>query len=307
MQTAKTVAGPDGPVSRDEVRDRAIEYLTQRAVCGYHGHDSPACEPTALAALALLAAKQHAAAARAVHWLQQAQTQAGSVGVRPGHDVPSWPTGLAVLAWQAALRLLPDPPRTIVASRDRAVAWILSTAGETSKRDELCGHDTTLAGWPWVTGTHSWLEPTALQVMALKAAGQAGHPRTREGIALLLDRQLPAGGCNMGNTTGIGQGLRPQLHTSGIALLALAGEPSTPRVRKSIHYVQKQLPLPGGALSISWGILGLCAHESDSAIEPAILQRRLERLPSPHAVALLLLATMRNDSPLIPLVQGAWA
>ena len=88
----------------------------------------------------------------------------------------------------------------------------------------LVGHDTTLQGWPWVVGTHSWVEPTAINVLALRSAGQAGHPRCREAVKLLLDRQLPEGGWNYGNTTVLGHVLRPQVQPTGLALAALAGE-----------------------------------------------------------------------------------
>ena len=50
---------------------------------------------------------------------------------------------------------------------------------------------------------------------------RSGGPR---GSAVLLDRQLPGGGLNYGNTYVLGQLMRPHVQPTGIALLALAGE-----------------------------------------------------------------------------------
>ena len=93
--------------------------------------------------------------------------------------------------------------------------------------------------WPWVLGTHSWIEPTAFNVLALKAAGRGEHPRTREAVRLLVDRLLPTGGCNYGNTTVLGQQLRPHLAPTGLVLLSLAGEQiNDSRIAKSLAYLQ---------------------------------------------------------------------
>src|SRR5207302_5660581 len=125
------------------------------------------------------------------------------------------PTSLAVLAALA----MPQNPLLDV---ERAVKWILETRGEALPQTPEMGHNTTLVGWPWVEDTHSWIEPTAMHVLALKAAGRGDHPRTREAVRLLIDRLLVGGGCNYGNTVVMDQGLRPHLQPTGLAMLALA-------------------------------------------------------------------------------------
>jgi hypothetical protein len=75
-----------------------------------------------------------------------------------------------------------------------------------------------------VAGTHSWIEPTALGVIALKAAGHERHERVQEAIRMILDRQLPHGGWNYGNTFVFGRELRPMPESSGAALAGLAGQ-----------------------------------------------------------------------------------
>ena len=86
----------------------------------------------------------------------------------------------------------------------------------------MIGHDPNLVGWPWVEATHSWLEPTALAILALCRGGLAEHPRVKAGVDLILDRALEAGGWNYGNKAVFGTELRPQPGPTGLALLALA-------------------------------------------------------------------------------------
>ena len=75
--------------------------------------------------------------------------------------------------------------------------------------EETTGHDTNLKGWSWRSDTFSWCEPTSMAMMALEVAGYGGHPRLIEAQRLLLDRQIPGGGWNYGNTTVFGQVLNP--------------------------------------------------------------------------------------------------
>ena len=123
---------------------------------------------------------------------------------------------------------------------------MLNVSGRPVERGDAAqrfvGHDTTLQGWPWVVGTHSWVEPTAISMFALRSAGQAGHPRCREAVKLLLDRQLPAGGWNYGNTTVLGHVLRAQVQPTGLALAALADETDIrPKVLRSLQWLEHTL------------------------------------------------------------------
>ena len=139
---------------------------------GYRRASSPCSEPTALAALALLATQRHGlapdetatACQAAAAWLADNQQSDGSVGVSQSVSKPGWMTPYAMLLWSALGGGWNRP-------RARAVTWLDSQKGTTvnplDNLDRVAGHDTTLVGWPWVAETHSWLEPTALAVLAL--------------------------------------------------------------------------------------------------------------------------------------------
>ena len=125
-----------------------------------------------------------------------------------------WPTALAVLAWHASTAH--DEPR------QRALDVLLAQGGIPLPRSPLVGHDTTLVGWTWIQGTHSWVEPTAVALLALRVSGQGEHPRCEEAVRLLLDRQLSSG-WNYGNTRTFDREMRPTPDSTGAALCALAG------------------------------------------------------------------------------------
>src|SRR5262249_52249430 len=146
----------------------------------------------------------------------------------------------------------------------RAAGWLLDERGRTvdpaDDPGHVAGHDTTLVGWPWVAGTHSWLEPTALAVLALGRAGLGAHPRVAEGLRLIRGRAVDAGGWNYGNKAVFGRALRAQPSPTGLALLALAGTgPRDAAVGRAVAYLARTLPGVRAPVSLGWGLLGLRA------------------------------------------------
>jgi hypothetical protein len=280
----------------------AVDRLAECVPAGYDGGAAPASEPTALAGLALLAHGREEAAGRAARWLADEQSRNGSVGVAPSRPTPCWPTALAMLLWHSV-----DRRATATQFRDplrKATEWTLADHGKAAPRSTQFGHDSTLIGWSWAPDTHSWLEPTALFVLALKAVGHAQHPRTREGVRLLLDRQLPSGGCNYGNTIVLGQELLPHVEPTGVAMLALAGEAdANSRIERSLAYLQRELCGETATASLGYGLLGLAAHRRVPPARDAWLRSAYERLPendpSPFKLALVALAAAAQD-PLRP-------
>jgi hypothetical protein len=248
------------------------ELLSRRgshAPWGYRDGGSPAVEPTALAGLALLATggdpdsatarpPDRTAAREAATWLVGLQLEDGSLPAAIGPSMQGWATPHAMLLW-SRLDAFDDRRRL---ARD----WLLSVKGRSTKsstEDRLtCGHDPSLIGWPWVPGTHSWLEPTAMAIWALCNEGCRNHPRVAAGLRLMLDRAIPGGGWNYGNTVVFGHVLRPHPGPTGIALMALAavGAADSPAVAPAIGYLHRTLPTIRAAASLGWGVLGLKAH-----------------------------------------------
>jgi hypothetical protein len=123
-------------------------------------------------------------------------------------------------------------------------------------------HDTSITGWSWIAGTHAWVEPTGLAMMALRIAGYGDHPRMREGARLLLDRQLPHGGWNYGNTAVFGQELRPMPLSTAIALNALKSETPRETVQVSLAYLHQKVATFKTPRSLGWSLLGLGAWQA---------------------------------------------
>jgi hypothetical protein len=183
------------------------------------------------------------------------QDKDGRVWIHQEHSESYWPTALAILAWQNS------PPSQ--AAQGRAIRFLLETTGVHRPRrsDELAQHDPLIKGWPWIGGTHSWIEPTALGVIALTATGHEQHDRVREAIRMMLDRQLPHGGWNAGNTLAFGKELHPNPEGTGAALTGLAGVVGQEKVARSIAYLQGEVDRLGTPISLGWGLLGLAAWD----------------------------------------------
>jgi hypothetical protein len=278
--------------------------LSATDLCTYHPGLPAATEPTALAAIALFAHGRDAAAKRLVDRLLEMQNRDGSVGVDRLEQTPGWATPWAVLAWRAA-QASSMFQLEYVAGIDVALQWILTNEGALVEQTTDTAHDTTMRGWPWVIGTHSWLEPTAISVLALRHAKRGSHVRTREATSLLVNRLLDSGGCNYGNTVVFGQELRPHLQPTGLCLLALAGEEDTTgRIGKAVEYLQRALSASTPTASLCYGLLGLAAQEALPSASDEWLQaaagRTLARDASSYPLALLALAALGNACPLIP-------
>lgn len=185
--------------------------------------------------------------------LRSEQSDDGRVAVSSEHPDSFWPTALAVLAWQ-------DAPAYADAQK-QAVKFLLETTGVhyRSQSSEVAGHDAAIKGWPWVANTHSWIEPTVLSVIALEAAGYGQHDRVQEALRMILNRQLPHGGWNYGNTLVFGRELRPMPESTGTALSGLAGHVERGVVARSLDYLQGEINALRTPVSLGWGLLGLAA------------------------------------------------
>lgn len=203
--------------------------------------------------------------------LAKLQLADGSVPIAKGVPAAFWPTPLAVLAW-GSVSLQAD-------ACGRAREFLLETEGLHGKRDDgsPLAHDTSLIGWPWTAGTHSWIAPTSYALIALRQTGYGEHARCEDARKMILDRQLDSGGWNYGNTYVYGRLLRPIPDTSGIALAALAGMVHEQAVARSLGYLEEQTPKLRTPLSLGWALIGLTAWRRRPAEADVWIGETLDR------------------------------
>jgi hypothetical protein len=230
-------------------------------------------------------------------WLADLQQPDGAVGISAELSKPRWPTAYAALLWSQ----LPGYEEPLA----RSLRWLQQREGYTFVKTKECvlGHDTTIPGWPWVAGTHPWLEPTGIAMLALCRNQLAGHQRIRDGVRLILDRAIASGGWNVGNSAAFGKSLRPQGGPTGIALLALraAGHEETPSVTRACQYLLETLPQIRSPETLGWGLLGLSAWRPKPAAADRWLRESSDNTlalrNSPMRLATLLLAASSTSLP----------
>jgi hypothetical protein len=244
----------------DSARHDLLSQRSDEPGWGYRPGGEAFVEPTALAGLALLASTPDAGADRVVReaadWLAGIQRPDGALGLSVRVPTPRWATPYAILLW-AALDDYQD-------ERNRAAHWLLRFAGETWPADHtgVIAHDTSILGWPWVEGTHPWLEPTAVAVLALRRQGHQGHARIHQGIRMICDRALPGGAWNFGNRAMFGATYPPQLASTGFALLAINTDDATGKlIEGGCRYLRHTLPQVRAPRSLAWGLMGLDAWQ----------------------------------------------
>jgi hypothetical protein len=248
---------PGGGITQNSEIDGCIKQIEERRLSSggfsenLHGLYRP--DSTAWAVLALATKEGHASfvdSGRAI--LATNQLKDGRIAFPAAQDV-FWPTPIAVLAWHGAGQF--DQ------AKSRALKFMLETTGNHSPYhpNATVAHDTSIKGWPWVGATHSFVDPTAMTLLALDITGWSGHPRFREGLNMLMNRQLSHGGWNYGNTLVYGKELRPFVETTGIALAALAGHVEKQKISGSLSYLQAQAEQARTPLSLAWALFGLGA------------------------------------------------
>lgn len=282
---------------------RYADNVLAQPICGYHDNSPPATEPTAITAMALMALQEWDTAYLAVEWLTKVQAHRGSVGVTIDQGEPTWPTAVAMLAWQAFLQSSPflgEVPWDM--HLQQATDWLLDQGGKTQPRQPAFGHDPSIQGWPWVQGTHSWVEPTAWSVIALKRRGLADHARCRDGVRLLLDRQLPDGGCNYGNTFALGQKTLPHVLPTATSVVALQQETPDTRLEISLNYLQRVWPTTSGLASVSMAAVALTAFRRRPMDVEARIHRAWSRSASRRGTyydALAILGNCKESHPML--------
>jgi len=247
-----------------------LEELRGRELRGggwsFFGARQVSLEATPLAILCLQA-ERPSEAPRLGKLLSDAQLADGSWPSFVGDRESSWTTALAI----CALNSVGDPSK----ARERGESWLLRTKGQEGHwlwrwkfktADRNVRFDPDKYGWPWVTGSASWVIPTAFSIIAIEQftvcnRSEESEKRIHLGVEMLLDRACVDGGWNSGNSLVYGVPLRPHVEATAIALLALQDEQRTETVKKSLSWLRQNAASMDSVSSLAWCILTLFVYQ----------------------------------------------
>ena len=202
----------------------------------------------------------------AIRWLQSRMNSDGALTLI-GDNQPHWSTSLFVIAL-TRLGVRSD-------LRDKAVNWLLAWKGNRTEPKEEITLNGTLQGWPWASGTFSWVEPTSYAMLALKLAGQGRHKRIAEAEWLLLDRVCEDGGWNYGNRVVYGAAFQGFPSTTALAALALQDAAiARPAIERGLAFLERRMQSRQSALTLALAILCFQAFSKPTAALVTALKSR---------------------------------
>ena len=233
-------------------------------------------EATCLAELAL-APERHANSSEAILFLLKSQLSDGGWPAFLGDSEGSWTTALALCTLNST--------GDFTAAREKACRWLCAERGREGHwfwrwkfktSDRNVRFDPDKYGWPWVTGSASWVIPTAFSIIAIEQftvcnRSEESEKRIHLGVEMLLDRECVDGGWNSGNSLVYGVPLRPHVEATAIALLALQDEQRIEMVQKSLSWLRQNAASVDSVSSLAWCILTLFVYQE--SVEP--LKNRL--------------------------------
>ena len=226
-------------------------------------------EATCLAELAL-APERQASSSAAILFLLKSQLSDGGWPAFLGDSEGSWTTALALCTLNST--------GDFTAARDKAFRWLYAERGREGHwfwrwkfktSDRNVRFDPDKYGWPWVTGSASWVIPTAFSIIAIEQftvcnRSEESEKRIHLGVEMLLDRACVDGGWNSGNSLVYGLPLRPHVEATAIALLALQDEQRTETVKKSLSWLRQNVASMDSVSSLAWCILTLFVYQEPS-------------------------------------------
>jgi hypothetical protein len=238
-----------------------------------HGHSWT--EPTALGLLALQAAGYSSEARRqAASWLAKQQSPDG--GWPPCAIVPTstWVSSLALLSLAQE--------RAYSAGCPKGIGWLARQVyPDLPILQNFVEHSLGLTpsqapgSSPWFPGTAGWVVPTACSILALscwsnRLPGEDLIKTVQRGQTYLLSRRCADGGWNHGGSLQRSETSPSYPETTGLALLALAGNVS-PSLTPTLVLAETFARAPASPEGASWLLMGLAAHgRIVAAIQPPL-------------------------------------
>jgi hypothetical protein len=232
----------------------------------YFGSEQSSVEATTLAVM-VLGTESPDAARSGLDQLSHLQRRDGAWPAFVGDTDPSWTTALVLCALNGT--------GEFASAREKAFHWLVSERGREGHwlwrwkfktADRNVRFDPDKYGWPWESGSASWVIPTAFSIIALKQYTvcnrlEASEKRIRLGVEMLLDRVCVAGGWNSGNNVVYGVPLRAHVEATAIALLALQDERQSDLTQRSLTWLKKEANQIGSISSLAWSILSLFVYQ----------------------------------------------
>ena len=223
-------------------------------------------EATCLAELAL-APERQASSSADILFLLKSQLSDGGWPAFLGDSEGSWTTALALCTLNST--------GDFTAAREKAFRWLYAERGREGHwfwrwkfktSDRNVRFDPDKYGWPWVTGSASWVIPTAFSIIAIEQftvcnRSEESEKRIHLGVEMLLDRECVDGGWNSGNSLVYGVPLRPHVEATAIALLALQDEQRAEMVQKSLSWLRQNAASVDSVSSLAWCILTLFVYQ----------------------------------------------
>jgi len=170
---------------------------------------------------------------------------------------------------------------------------LLDVKGVRFDQTDAIRQDNSLQAWPWIDGTFSWVEPTALALLLIKKC-RGGLPagaadRIKVGERMLIDRVCTGGGWNYGGSNVFGQDLLPYVPTTAWGVLALQDRPREPAFVQSLARLPQDAATEPTAQALALAVLALrVTGRPDPAITAALASEAARALTLQHNVGLAL-------------------
>jgi len=226
---------------------------------GYSNTKVGILEPTAAVLLALRNNDQASQAVqKAADWILSFQNLDGGWGFCSQDRESGWQTAWAVFALSQLERGKEE--------RNQGIQWLLNIEVMQLQDSELLAAgekvaqiDFSIRGWPWLPGESSWVEPTALTMLAIRENSSKVdvHARIDEAVLYLRDRRCAGGGWNVGNPVMFDANLPARVTPTALALLALAKIDQNEITPGDLLSLRNEMIQDGGIMALAWGLLAL--------------------------------------------------
>jgi len=249
---------------------------TQEGGWGYAPGHSPGVEPTCAVLHALKRANQETAFQDAVSWLLHIQNEDGGWGYNQNDQVSGWLSAWAVWTlsiFDSSSKQVEDGVQYLLAQN----VMQINNLDDLEAGKKIANIDFSLRGWPWRPGEASWVEPTALALIALSASGLDAGSRVNEAVRYLDNRRCPNGGWNVGNPIMFGEALPARANPTALSLIALSKTSPNKILPIDLEALTAEMKSDSGTMALAWGCLAIrsCKSQVEEEFLHQLSQRQL--------------------------------